>query len=366
SYSAVTGYLRSPERSAPVFVTLSDGTPVAAYQADLTGAGGGAVTILASGFLSPADNQNGEAFGLLAVFPNGDAALLPTANARLQVIHNAADPGAAEVDVYVNGALLLDNFAFRAATPFIDVPSNTDLTVAITGPDAPNADDPLFSQTYNLPSASTTQLIANGVLDPDGFSANPDSRSTAFQLIVGGDAQEAGSGGKVSVRAVHGATDAPTVDVRSGDLILIDDAAYSDVTGYLRLATGVATLTVTTADGSPVASYVADLTGTGGAAATVLASGFLSPDDDQDGEAFGLLVVFPNGDSALLPAAPTRPEKFEAEKPNSVTSADPFGPEAFATTVEFGLDAPYPNPASGAATVSFGLSQESEARVAVY
>ncbi len=39
--------------------------------------------------------------------------------AELQVIHNCADPGAQTVDVYVNGANAIDNFAFRAATPFL-------------------------------------------------------------------------------------------------------------------------------------------------------------------------------------------------------------------------------------------------------
>ena len=43
--------------------------------------------------------------------------------ARLQVIHNAADPGAVAVDIYLNGSLLLDNFGFREATPYIDAPA---------------------------------------------------------------------------------------------------------------------------------------------------------------------------------------------------------------------------------------------------
>ena len=51
--------------------------------------------------------------------------------ARLQVIHNAADPLAASVDVYINGNKALDNFAFRTATPFIDVPSGADLNIGI-------------------------------------------------------------------------------------------------------------------------------------------------------------------------------------------------------------------------------------------
>ncbi|MFN3939117.1 MAG: hypothetical protein ACK4IY_00935, partial [Chitinophagales bacterium] len=51
--------------------------------------------------------------------------------ARVQVIHNSADPAANRVDVYLNGSLLLNNFKFRTATPFIDAPAETPITISI-------------------------------------------------------------------------------------------------------------------------------------------------------------------------------------------------------------------------------------------
>jgi hypothetical protein len=43
--------------------------------------------------------------------------------ARVQVIHNSADAAAAVVDVYINGGAqpAINDFAFRTATPFIDL-----------------------------------------------------------------------------------------------------------------------------------------------------------------------------------------------------------------------------------------------------
>ena len=64
--------------------------------------------------------------------------------ARLQVIHNAADPGAASVDIYLNDGLLLDDFAFRAATPFIDAPANQDISIGVAHGTSSSVNEPLY------------------------------------------------------------------------------------------------------------------------------------------------------------------------------------------------------------------------------
>ncbi|MGA0834108.1 MAG: hypothetical protein ACO3QO_06280, partial [Candidatus Kapaibacteriota bacterium] len=60
-------------------------------------------------------------------------ALAQQPTALVQIIHNAADPGAAVVDVYLGDTKVIDDFAFRTATPFIELPVNTDLTVGVAG-----------------------------------------------------------------------------------------------------------------------------------------------------------------------------------------------------------------------------------------
>ncbi|MDZ4820878.1 MAG: DUF4397 domain-containing protein, partial [Planctomycetota bacterium] len=66
-------------------------------------------------------------------------------DASLQVIHNSPYAAAALVDVYVNDALLLNDFAFRSATPYVTVPSGVNLKIDITAANAPNNASPVFS-----------------------------------------------------------------------------------------------------------------------------------------------------------------------------------------------------------------------------
>jgi hypothetical protein len=285
---------------------------VASFNADLNGLGGGAAVVFASGFLDPTANQNGAAFGLFAALPNGTVvefpAVLPTA--RLQVIHNAADPLANEVDVYVNGDLLLDNFAFRTATPFVNVPAGVTLNIGVAPSTSTSVNDTIKNIPVVLTNGKTYVAVANGVVG-SGFSPNPDGRSIAFTLFAKDGIQEAGMyNNKTDFVVLHGSTDAPAVDVIARNVgKLVDDAAYGDFTDYLRVPASSYLLDITPAadNNTIVATFEADLTGLGGGAAVVFASGFLDPSANQNGAAFGLFAALPNGTVVEFPAyiAPT-------------------------------------------------------------
>ena len=321
SYGDFAGYLELPTLDFTLQVRTADNsTIVAAYAAPLETLGlqGAALTVLASGFLNPANNSNGPAFGLWVALPSGGdlvelpAATIPTA--RIQAIHNSADAAASEVDVYLNGALLVDDFAFRTATPFVDVQAGVDLTLSIAPSNSTSVADAIADFNYNLPAGETFILVANGIVSASGY--NP---ATPFDILVFAGARETAQGSGTDVLALHGATDAPTVDVFESAVVsttIIDDFSYGDFAGYLELPTLDFTLQVRTADNSTiVAAYAAPLQTLGlqGAALTVLASGFLNPANNSNGPAFGLWVALPSGgDLVELPAATIPTARIQA------------------------------------------------------
>ncbi|GIV57985.1 MAG: hypothetical protein KatS3mg042_0898 [Rhodothermaceae bacterium] len=233
--------------------------------------------------------------------------------ARVQVIHNAADPAAALVDIYLvdsgGNEIKLDDVAFRAATAFLDVPAET-YTIYVAGSSSTGIGDALASfPGVTLADGARYVVVANGVLDPNTFAANPDGRSTAFNLWIKDMAREAADDPtSVEFFAVHGATDAPAVDVVArgvGTLVDGNAFAYGDLTGYLAVPPAAYTLEVTLPGGTPtVVAYEANLNGLGGGTAAIVASGFLDPAANQNGAGFALLAVLADGTVLTLPAAP--------------------------------------------------------------
>lgn len=104
----------------------------------------------------------------IAALLAANAAFAGGGTARLQVIHNCADAAAAVVDVYVNGGAepFLNDFAFRTATPFVDVPAGVDLEIGIAPGNSTGPGDIIaaLNSTFNLAEGQTYVLVANGIV----------------------------------------------------------------------------------------------------------------------------------------------------------------------------------------------------------
>ncbi len=361
TYGDISDYLSVP--AADYILDLTTGSDndavVASFAADLSGLGGGAGVVFASGFLNPGQ---GEAFGLFVALPDGTVLELPAlTTSRVQVIHNAADPAAEMVDIYIDQGLALDNFAFRMATPYIDLPGNSPFEIGVAPANSSGPGDIIASFPVQLLAAETYVVIANGVLDPVSFEPNPDGRDTAFTLFVKEGAREAAretvtDPNYLDLFILHGATDAPTVDVITTQLVeLVDDAAYGDMTDYIFVPAMVHLLAVTDADRTTVVKrFRADLSGLGGGAAVVFASGFLNP---GQGEAFTLLAALPDGtviDLAL-------DGKIDFVGPLLEGQGDPLGGGSIGlagAASGFSGSVASPNPFSAATRIAFALPAE--------
>jgi hypothetical protein len=234
--------------------------------------------------------------------------------ARVQVIHNSADAAAEFVDVYLNDALLIPNFEFRTASPFIDAPAGEEIELSVAPPNSSGVEEAIFTAPVTLTEGETYVVVADGIVSGSGYNPPQD-----FGLQIYPLGREAASDpANTDVLVHHGSTDAPAVDVVEtgvGAGTIVDDLAYTEFQGYLELPTADYTLQINTADGSTgVVAYAAPLAtlALDGAALVAVASGFLDPSQNSDGPAFGIYVALPaGGELVALPSATLGVEDFD-------------------------------------------------------
>ena len=280
-------------------------------------------------------------------FFEGDISPVPT---QVQIVHNSADPAVEFVDIYINGDLTLEEVEFRSATGFIELPSNTALNIGVTPAGEPLDSGVSFPNVFFQPG--NYYVVASGVLDPSGFAENPTGEDIEFFLDIIADAETtAPDGDTFSFRINHGTTDAPAVDISArGVLELASDFTFGTTTPeYTDVAVGSYTIDIAPAGGTTIASFEADANDLGGLTALILASGFLVPEANQNGEPFGALIVLPDGTTALLPAVSTSIDDQLSGVPQ-----------------EFALEQNYPNPFNPSTQIEYALPRSADVQIAVY
>lgn len=197
------------------------------------------------------------AAGALAVAVGMFGALPASAadTAEVYVVHGIPD---LPVDVYVNGALTLDDFQPETVAGPLDLPAGS-YDVAITAADAADDSAPLLTATADLSGGNSYSLVAH--LTADGTPtispyANDISTISAGQtrLVVRHDAA------------------APAVDVRAGGAVVLSDVTNPNE-GVLNIPAGTVSADVVLAGTTTVAIGPASLNLAEGSATFVHAVG---------------------------------------------------------------------------------------------
>jgi len=138
-------------------------------------------------------------FGLTAIAFCGGTALAQTADA--QVIHISPDPAAAAVDIYINDEMALDDFAFRAATPVLQLPAEVELVIGVAPGNSAGPQDIIATFPVTLMTGGIYVVMAAGVLDAS-LPGNPDGIDTTFNLYVN-ELVTSAPAGQVGLLAFH-------------------------------------------------------------------------------------------------------------------------------------------------------------------
>ncbi len=278
-------------------------------------------------------------FGMLLLLCGIHTASGQTAN--VQFIHNAPDPALWTMDLYVDGALLLNNIFFRHATAYTEYTAGVTYTIAIAPAISSGPDDAYATFDVTLEENKSYQLVVSGVVDPNQFAPNPDGLDTSLQLLIHDQARTTTGAGTTHVSFIQGVTDAPEID------ILVPDLGGASLLGILghppQTYGGVAPMTIpvalqtgesTALDFVPFATpevvltarqidlYAVETIGIG-----MLMSGFVDPAANQNGPILNVLAVYPDGTvEPLSPAFPITIREINAIPQENIDQLIAAGP----------------------------------------
>lgn len=274
----------------------------------------------------------------------GSAVTVPQTIARIQFSHFAPD-APSPVDVYVNGALAVDNLAYGMASAYVNVTGANPVTIMITGPS-----DMTAVRTLSLPVTQGQNYFAAVV--PNGADATND----AVDVVVRQTGLTARQGDKVDLYAVHGVTGGPAVDVRLETRLV--PVPPTVIPGFSNLAYGA---TAGPASIDPV-EYDFEIVPAGTSTPLISSTFDLS---GMRGET-GVLVVA--GNQTPSPTAPTRSLNVFYVRSNGtvVTGRITTDVETAELPTEFAVMSVAPNPVRDRTDLRLNLPATAEVSVRVY
>ena len=206
-------------------------------------------------------------------------------DACVNIVH--ASPDAPAVDIFVDGALAVENLAFGAATGWVALPAGEhQVQVAPTGE---AADAAVIDANVELMADMAYEVAAVGPVAEITAAIFP------VDLSVSEDAENA------AVRVIHASPDAPAVDVavKGGD-VLLENLAFPDGSDYLMVPAGTYDLEVRPTGTTDVALDLPGVELMAGHAYSVYAIGTLA-----DGTLTVLPIVAGPPMEAMQEATPT-------------------------------------------------------------
>jgi hypothetical protein len=274
------------------------------YRLNTTGSAPKAGTIITSGIFDTTGNPaSAKRMALFMVYNDGVVTELTKLGSQVQFVHNSADVTADTVDIYINGAKALTNFAFRTATPFMTMDAGVPYSIAVAPKGSANVGAAFYTQTLTFDSSANHYVIANGVRNTAQYVANPNGRNIAFKFHTYSGARKLANNSKnTDLLYFHGATDlAATTIIGVGQVqFLSKNDAYGDFHGYaIHSAQDNIMYPIRDAVTDTIIKTVyGNLATHQGKAGLVFASGFSKANSttNQNGDTLILFVAWEDGD----------------------------------------------------------------------
>lgn len=236
---------------------------------------------------------------------------------QLRVLH--ASPDAPAVDVYVDGALAVENLTYENVTEYTTLEAGEhEVEVTVAGEE------------------NETVLSENVTLDPGNYTAyaagEVDENATQplqLGLLADGDTGPEGEG---LVRLVHLSPDAPMVDVvvADVDIPLAENVSFGNATAYVNLPPGEYTFEIRDSENGTVVDTV-DVTVTSETVTTGYVVGYAAPPDDALDAAIQVLFTEDTEDALAgdseEPTGVTETPTNETETPTDETETPTEGTE---------------------------------------